>query len=134
VEVLGILGNLKIPDFDYEKFISCYQILDFLVRIIKKYMNADDNTTGEFPEGLSENDDILLQCLILIGTLSFDDAATTLVAKSPILDLLVDVLVMKEEDDEIILQVCYCVYLYLLHEEPRQKLLSVPSNSFLFEK
>jgi hypothetical protein len=129
VEILGILGNLLIPDFDFVKLAQTFSLFEFLAHIINSCIR-DGKTTES--EGIDENDDILLRAIIVVGTMSLDEAVPPLVAKSKLLQLLVDTLMIKEEDDEIILQVCYCIYQYL-HHESTCKLLIGLSRTYSFD-
>ncbi len=42
VEVVGILANLRIPDFNYEKLMEEYNILDFIVQRLLPGAALDD--------------------------------------------------------------------------------------------
>jgi hypothetical protein len=86
VEILGILGNLIIPDFDFVKLSTSYRLLDFLSNVISDSIHQNDQENI----GIEENDDILLQAIILVGTMSIDDSMSDLISKSNILPLLVD--------------------------------------------
>lgn len=56
------------------------------------------------------DDDVVLQCVILIGTVLADDVSAQLVARSGIVQNLVELLQARQEDDEIVLQVVYVLY------------------------
>ncbi|KAJ2999415.1 Kinesin-associated protein 3 [Globomyces sp. JEL0801] len=101
VEILAILGNLTIAEFDFGKLASTYDLLSFLTNLMVKLIHPDQNTdSGEKPvgEGIDENDDILLQCIILLGTMSLDENMAPMVAKTPIFKLLIDAMMGNVSD------------------------------------
>ena len=108
VELLGLMGNLVIPDFDFVKLAENYDLINFCAGLLSKYSTS----TG----GIGEDDDILLETVIFIGTMTQDENIPALLIKTPIISLLIQVMSSKEEDDEMILQVCYCIYQFLLQE------------------
>jgi hypothetical protein len=96
VEILGIVANLTIPDFDYEKLVKTYNLVDFLSRrfnfsIQKSKYSNDEHSAG----GIEEDDDVLLQSIILFGTIANDEAVVPLVAKSMLLPMLVQIMMSK---------------------------------------
>jgi hypothetical protein len=125
VEILGILGNLLIPDFDFVKLSSSYNLLDFLTSLISNSLRSSKDKTSD-SVGIDENDDVLVQSIVLLSTMSIDEAMPKLVSQTKILPLMVDTMMIKEEDDEIILQVCYCIYQYLQHESTCAVLIRLP--------
>ncbi|KAH6591972.1 hypothetical protein BASA50_008371 [Batrachochytrium salamandrivorans] len=141
IEILGILGNLTIAEFDFGKLAIAYDLLYVIKKIIYAAVsssNIDSRRIGSTTavsrnsaidynkigsknklEGVAEDDDILLQTIILLSTMSLDENISPMVASANLLPLLIDVMIAKEEDDEIILQVCYCIYQFLLHDSTR---------------
>lgn len=73
--------------------------------------------------GLTEDDDTTLEIVNLLGTMSNDENIAPMVAKTEIISLLIDLMIAKEEDDEIILQIIYCIYQLLLHQTTRNILI-----------
>lgn len=137
VELLGILGNLSIPDFDYAKLSTTYNLHDFIACRLQASAESIGTETQssilpiEARGGLNEDDDVLLEFIILLGTMAIDDAFAPLVLKSNVIPTLMELMmsicgfnVGKEEDDEIILQIVYLVYNLLLHPQTRTFLLS----------
>ena len=53
-------------------------------------------------------DDLILEVVILVGTILSDPACASLVAECGTVQLMVDLLKAKQEDDEIVLQVRVC--------------------------
>jgi hypothetical protein len=88
VEILAILSNLVIPNFDYKKLLSTYELMDFIEDWMIQILNMRDNNGKE--DGIVENDDILLQLIIFLGNISKDENVPPMIAKTRILKLLVD--------------------------------------------
>lgn len=68
-------------------------------------------------------DDIVLEVIILIGTLATDPKVAPLVSESDVIKGLCDTIIAKQNDDEIILQTFYTFYKLMLHESTRRVLL-----------
>ena len=115
VELLGILGNLSIPHFDYAKLSITYNLHSF---IASRLANASSSS-------LTEDDDLTLELIVLAGTMSVDDGFARLIANTDIIGSLIGLMMGKEEDDEIILQICYCIYNLLLHAGSREVLIAI---------
>ncbi|KAI9328528.1 kinesin-associated protein-domain-containing protein [Obelidium mucronatum] len=141
VEVMGILGNLNIPDFDFAKLAHAYSLVDMVQKTLasavstiserndkrKKKRLLDEDEEGMSMgagEGLMENDDITLEAIILLGTMAHDENIAPMVAKTETIPLLMDLMIIKEEDDEMILQIIYCIYHFLLYESTRTILIN----------
>lgn len=77
LECLGILGNLTIPDLDYELIIKEFNLVDWIRRRLEP--------------GTSE-DDVVLEVIILIGTICNDDACAKLIADAGIIPCLIELL------------------------------------------
>ena len=150
VEILGILGNLTIAEFDFAKLATSYDLLSLFRTIFSSSISGISlsNTKGK-THGIDEEDDVLLEVVIFIGTMGVDENVAPMMISNNILKLLIDVmrgkakhvfdlkppmdkllmflffgdLKVKEEDDEIILQVCFCIYQYLLHDVSRAYLI-----------
>ncbi|KAJ3170876.1 Kinesin-associated protein 3, partial [Irineochytrium annulatum] len=69
-------------------------------------------------------DDVTLEVVILLGTMANDENVAPMVARTKIIPLLMELMLVKEEDDEIILQIIYVIYQFLLHETTRTILIS----------
>ncbi|KAI8916105.1 kinesin-associated protein-domain-containing protein [Gorgonomyces haynaldii] len=107
VELLGILGNLVIPEFDFAKLVETYDFLSYLYSLLMPSSRKQDTRLNT--QGVAEDDDVLLEVVILIGTMALDENIPPKIAQTQILP-------SKEEDDEMILQLCYCMHQYLLHD------------------
>lgn len=66
--------------------------------------------------GFSE-DDALLECVILAGTLALDPESVPMLAASKVPRLLPELLVEKQEDGELIVQVLFAIRCLLLNDE-----------------
>ncbi|KAJ3293590.1 Kinesin-associated protein 3 [Borealophlyctis nickersoniae] len=127
VELLGLLGNLTIPDFDFAKLAEAYNLIDFISRRLAAAVAGAGGSSGNSPEkegGITEEDDITLEVVILLGTMGNDGDVAPMIARTNVLGLLIDLMIAKEEDDEIILQVIYCIYQFLLQGSTRTILLT----------
>ena len=77
IECLGTLVNLTIPDLDWELVLKEYKLVPFLKDKLKL--------------GAAE-DDLVLEVVIMIGTVSMDDSCAALLAKSGIIPALIELL------------------------------------------
>ncbi|KAJ3062383.1 hypothetical protein HDU98_001744, partial [Podochytrium sp. JEL0797] len=146
VEVLGIVGNLNIPDFDFAKLAQAYSLVDLVQKRLASAVAAvsgkkstkkskrglesedgeeeDDERVAVAGEGLMDSDDVTLEAIILLGTMAHDENIAPMVAKTETLPLLMSLMIIKEEDDEMILQIIYCIYHFLLYESTRNILIN----------
>jgi hypothetical protein len=86
VECLGILGNIGLLDnFDFLKSINNYEILPFLLSTLQQKSSAE--TTG-----LDKNDDLLLEVIVLIGTMLNDSKVIPKILETGIPKLIVNLL------------------------------------------
>jgi hypothetical protein len=108
LEALGILGNLYIPNMDYQKVITELKLLPPLLSMLKNP---------------ATNDDLLLEIIIVCGTFCTDSQCATLMIDNGLPQLLMDILKEKQNDDEIILQIIYCIYQCLRHPATCQSLM-----------
>ncbi|KAJ8324391.1 hypothetical protein QVD99_002423 [Batrachochytrium dendrobatidis] len=137
IEILGIIGNLTIAEFDFKKLAVAYDLLQFIKNIFQTSIANTQMDSKSFGisetnrknsdltkiDGVCKNDDLLLQVIILLSTMSLDENISPMVATTNIIPLLIEIMIAKEEDDEIILQVCYCIYQFLLHDSTRTILI-----------
>jgi len=111
VEVLGTLGNLAIPEFDYAELIAEHDLLPFLAAFLQPDAHY----------GVVE-DDILLEVVIFVGTVCTAGTAG-LVADAGLPGLLFSLLGEKKEDDEMVLQISFAFHRLLCHPPTRDALL-----------
>ncbi|KAJ3186592.1 hypothetical protein HDU85_007412 [Gaertneriomyces sp. JEL0708] len=123
VEILGILSNLTIPDFDFAKLAEAYDLLGFISSHLNSALAllSEDGGKGI---GLTEDDDVTLEVINLLGTMAADESLGPMILKTTILQKLLDMMIAKEEDDEIILQIIFCTYQFLLLGDVRDVLIN----------
>ncbi|TPX57785.1 hypothetical protein PhCBS80983_g03597 [Powellomyces hirtus] len=141
VEILGLLGSLKIPHFDFAKLAEAYGLLQLvqskLQSAVDVVVGAGEMASGgggagatgvsddvdNATAGLAEDDDITLEVVVLLGTMANDENIGPMVSKTQIPQILMELMIAKEDDDEMILQIIYCAYQFLLIESTRAVLL-----------
>ncbi|KAI8586335.1 kinesin-associated protein-domain-containing protein [Geranomyces variabilis] len=133
VEILGLLASLTIPDFDFAKLAEAYGLLAFVQGKLQAAVDVvvgageaighgdGDGDTGT--AGLADDDDITLEVVVLLGTMANDENVGPLVSQTQIPQILMELMIAKEDDDEMILQIIYCAYQFLLIQSTRAVLL-----------
>lgn len=104
VECVGILGNLNIPEVEYSLMLKEYNLLDYIKSKIKPG-NAED--------------DLVLEVVIMTGTIASDESCASMLASSGIIHDLIELLRAKQEDDELVLQIVYVFYQMVFHQATR---------------
>ncbi|XP_069794323.1 kinesin-associated protein 3a isoform X5 [Narcine bancroftii] len=77
IECLGALANLTVPNLDWELVLKEYNLVPFLKDRLKPG---------------STEDDLVLEVVIMIGTVSMDDSCAAMLAKSGIIPALIELL------------------------------------------
>ncbi|XP_026802719.1 kinesin-associated protein 3a [Pangasianodon hypophthalmus] len=108
IECLGTLANLTIPDLDWELVLKEYNLVPFL---------KDHLKPG------SAEDDLVLEVVIMIGTVSMDDSCAAMLAKSGIIPALIELLNAQQEDDEFVCQIVYVFYQMVFHQATRDVII-----------
>uniref|UniRef100_A0A8B9RA13 Kinesin-associated protein 3a n=1 Tax=Astyanax mexicanus TaxID=7994 RepID=A0A8B9RA13_ASTMX len=108
IECLGTLANLTIPDLDWELVLKEYNLVPFLKDHLKP--------------GCAE-DDLVLEVVIMIGTVSMDDSCAAMLAKSGIIPALIELLNAQQEDDEFVCQIVYVFYQMVFHQATRDVII-----------
>ena len=124
VECVGILGNLTIPDLDFDRLLEEYNLIPWIkerLRIVRQQAMI----------GEPQMDDLLLEVVVFLGTCAVDTVAAQKICKNGILDALIDLLKAKQEDDEIVLQVVYVFHQLCLHEDSRAFIIKGLSSFWL---
>ena len=98
VECLGILGNLSIPDLDFERVLSEYDLVPWMMDRLEKHRRQQR-------DGVDAEDDLILEIVVFVGTCAADPAAASYLCKSGMLASMIELLKAKQEDDEMVLQV-----------------------------
>ncbi|KAI9106093.1 kinesin-associated protein-domain-containing protein [Phlyctochytrium arcticum] len=73
---------------------------------------------------LAADDDITLEIVCLLGVMANDENIGPMVARTDIIPMLMELMIAKEDDDEIILQIIYCAYQFLLSDSTRTLLIN----------
>uniref|UniRef100_A0A6I8R369 Kinesin-associated protein 3 n=1 Tax=Xenopus tropicalis TaxID=8364 RepID=A0A6I8R369_XENTR len=108
IECLGTLANLTITDLDWELVLKEYKLVPYL---------KDKLKPG------SAEDDLVLEVVIMIGTVSMDDSCAALLAKSGIIPALIELLNAQQEDDEFVCQIVYVFYQMVFHQATRDVII-----------
>ncbi|XP_018112210.1 kinesin-associated protein 3 L homeolog isoform X1 [Xenopus laevis] len=108
IECLGTLANLTITDLDWELVLKEYKLVPYLKDKLKP--------------GLAE-DDLVLEVVIMIGTVSTDDSCAALLAKSGMIPALIELLNAQQEDDEFVCQIVYVFYQMVFHQATRDVII-----------
>ena len=74
-------------------------------------------------------DDVVLEVVILIGTVCADPPAALMLVTEGIVQLLIDLLNAKQEDDEVVLQIVYVFYQLVLHADTKNILIKDTQGS-----
>lgn len=109
IECLGTLANLNFHNINFQLILDKYQLLPYILNVLKS--------------GNSE-DDLVLETIVLIGTVALDENCAATLAQSGIVQVLVDLLNAKQEDDEVVLQIAYVFYQMIWHEDTRNIIIS----------
>ncbi|XP_037837190.1 kinesin-associated protein 3a isoform X2 [Kryptolebias marmoratus] len=104
IECLGTLANLTIPDLDWALVLEEYSLVPYLKNQLKPG---------------SAEDDLILEVVILIGTMSMDDSCAAMLANSGIIPSLIELLNAQQEDDEFVCQILYVFYQMVFHKATR---------------
>lgn len=109
LEVFGTLANICLPDVMYSELIIQHGLLEFMMK--------------HLVPGFSE-DDVVLEVLMLIGTLARDPKSAIMLGNARLIRILYELLNEKAEDVEIVLQLLYTTYKLLLHEPSRLSVIA----------
>ncbi|XP_056270038.1 kinesin-associated protein 3a [Pseudoliparis swirei] len=104
IECLGTLANLTIADLDWALVLEEYNLVPYLKERLKPG---------------SAEDDLILEVVIMIGTVSMDDSCAAMLAKSGIIPALIELLNAQQEDDEFVCQIIFVFYQMVFHEATR---------------
>ena len=77
IECLGTLANLQHADVDYGLLLDKYELMPFIQRLLVP--------------GHAE-DDLVLECVVLLGTVAFDGGCAAMLAGSGVIQILIDLL------------------------------------------
>ncbi|XP_071342675.1 kinesin-associated protein 3a isoform X2 [Trachinotus anak] len=108
IECLGTLANLTIADLDWALVLKEYNLVPYLKDRLKPG---------------SAEDDLILEVVIMIGTVSMDDSCAAMLAKSGIIPALIELLNAQQEDDEFVCQIVYVFYQMVFHKATRDVII-----------
>ena len=108
VESLAILANIALPDVLYSELVLQHGLLDFLMTHLQPGF-ADD--------------DLVLECVQLLGTLALDPRAAPLLAHGHLIRALTQLLSDKIEDLDIVVHIVFTLFKFLLHRETREAIM-----------
>lgn len=107
VELLGTM--VYIPSDKWEQVMEQQGIIDFLA--------------SQLMSGYAE-DDVVLECVMLCGTMCRNDATANMIANSHLIKLLQDMLGAKQEDDEMVQQILNTFFKFLFFGPTREIVLN----------
>ncbi|KFP02362.1 Kinesin-associated protein 3, partial [Calypte anna] len=108
IECLGTLANLTLPDLDWELVLKEYKLVPYL---------KDKLKPG------SAEDDLVLEVVIMIGTVSMDDSCAALLAKSGIIPALIELLNGMLQSVELGCQFISVFYQMVFHQATRDVII-----------
>ncbi|XP_029559771.1 kinesin-associated protein 3 [Salmo trutta] len=108
IECLGTLANLTIADLDWELVLKEYNLVPYFKDRLKPG---------------SAEDDLILEVVIMIGTVSMDDSCAAMLAKSGIIPAIIELLNAQQEDDEFVCQIVYVFYQMVFHQATREVII-----------
>jgi hypothetical protein len=107
--LLELLGTMVyMPTDRWTESVESFGIIEFL-------HNHLENAYAE--------DDILLECVMLVGTICRNDQVALVVAQSYLIKLLQDLLGSKQEDDEMVQQILNTFFKFLFFAPTRDMVL-----------
>lgn len=116
LEVLGTLSNLTVPDLDWALVLE--EFSDFLP-FLQSRLSPDAGT----------EDDLLLEVVLMIGTVSTDNSCAAILSQSGLVPALIHLLSARHSDDEFVCQILYVFYQMVFHKETRDLLITDPKTS-----
>jgi len=108
VEVLGTLGNLSIPEVDFEALVTEHGLIEFLAAAIRPDVVEDD---------------ILLEVVVFLGTLCTAKTAP-LITQTALVPALLELITERKHDDEFVLQIAFTFQKLLMFPETRNVLIN----------
>uniref|UniRef100_A0A8C5FWN7 Kinesin-associated protein 3a n=1 Tax=Gadus morhua TaxID=8049 RepID=A0A8C5FWN7_GADMO len=104
IECLGTLANLTVADLDWELVLKEYHLVPYLKDRLKPG---------------SAEDDLILEVVIMIGTIAMDDAGAAMLAEAGVIPDLIQLLNAQQEDDEFVCQIVFVFYQMVFHQVTR---------------
>ena len=110
LECIGTLANLTNADIDYNLIIEEYNLWEPISVAL--------DPTSKTP------DDLILEIIILLGTCCIDDACAVSLANQGLIQMLIELLKKKQEDDELVCQIVNVINRLITHEKTRYKVVN----------
>ncbi|XP_074655810.1 kinesin-associated protein 3-like isoform X2 [Tubulanus polymorphus] len=108
IECVGTLANLTFNDIDYALLLKEYDLVPWIKQKL---------------EPGAVEDDLMLEVIILVGTVCNDDECAKMLSESGIIQCLIELLNAKQEDDEVVCQIVYVFYQMIFHESTREVII-----------
>jgi hypothetical protein len=112
VEVLGTLGNLAVPELEFDHLVHEHQLIEYLASAIRTDL---------------VDDDILLEVVVFLGALATKNT-TPLIVQTPLVPALLALITERKNDDEFVLQIAFTFHKLLLFPETRQMFIAEPKG------
>lgn len=116
VEALGTLNNIQVHDCGYATWIQTSKDgghhshrIDFLNLLVSHLIGGDD--------------DIVLEVVMLLGTVALDSRSGAILASRALLQNLYNTLCDKVDDVEIVLQTMFTLYRFLMQDHTREAVI-----------
>uniref|UniRef100_A0A3Q2CVN4 Kinesin-associated protein 3a n=1 Tax=Cyprinodon variegatus TaxID=28743 RepID=A0A3Q2CVN4_CYPVA len=104
IECLGTLANLTIPELNWELVLKEYHLVPYMTEKLRAVSNEDD---------------LLLELVVLIGTVSKDESCAAMLVSSDIIPILMELLADKIWDEEFAYQILYVFSQMVIHQATR---------------
>lgn len=129
VECLGILGNLVLADLDYSMILHKHNMIPWIRNVLvpgnKTFFVFLHYLISSLRNLFSGNtkDDIVLDCVVFLGTCASDESCAMLLCKADVILSLIELLKAKQEDDEMVLQIIFVFQQVLINESTRSYMI-----------
>ena len=115
---------MNLPNIDYSLVLQEYDLINWLRFVLdEKNQIADDIVLESVLLGKFQILKIKIseKFLYKAGTAAMDDQCAALLAREGVVQLLVDSLKAKQEDDELVCQIVYVFYQMVFHDVTRKR-------------
>ncbi|KAG5445763.1 Kinesin-associated protein 3, partial [Clonorchis sinensis] len=118
LECLGCLANLSLKDLDFSRILTELGLLQWIKQrlSVRESSAAVGSISGISPYDWDTDDDVLLEVIKLTGTICQDPAAAEKLSHAEIVEKLINILKLKQEDDEIVCQIVHVFYYLVFHK------------------
>jgi len=111
VDAIGLLNSITLPDVMYSELMVQHGLMDWLLRHLVTVT------------GFSADDDIILECIMLVGTLAMDPKAANMLGNPRLIDSLYKLLNEKIEDLDMVIHIVFTIFKLLLHPQSRTAII-----------